>query len=162
MPAGHMRYERHASAGIIVFYRSADGLQFLLLLSRLTKRPLWEFPKGGVDAGESPLDAALRELREETGLTAGDVTLVPSFERTEDYRFTTGKGSDRTIIRKQVTYFLAEARHQEVSISTDEVSEFEWVDQAIAEKRIRYPERRRMLKEAISVLEGGGDRLAVE
>ena len=32
----------------------------------------WEIPEGGVPAGESPLDGAIRELREETGVTATD------------------------------------------------------------------------------------------
>src|SRR4051812_42639394 len=70
-----MRYRRDVSAGIIVFHRSPEGCRFLLLLSRLTKRPLWEFPKGGVDEGETVLQAALRELQEETGLEPGDVSM---------------------------------------------------------------------------------------
>lgn len=38
--------------------------------------PAWQMPQGGIDDGETPKAAALRELREETGVTAGHVTLV--------------------------------------------------------------------------------------
>lgn len=37
--------------------------------------PAWQMPQGGVDAGETPRDAALRELWEETGVTADLVTI---------------------------------------------------------------------------------------
>lgn len=37
--------------------------------------PAWQMPQGGIDAGETPQEAALRELREETGLRAQDVIL---------------------------------------------------------------------------------------
>ena len=103
-----MRYQRHRSAGVIVFRRQGSECLVLLVLSRLTKRPLWEFPKGGVDQGETMLQAALRELFEETGLHESDVRLVPEFERTEDYRFTSGRSEQRSLIHKQVTYFVAE------------------------------------------------------
>jgi putative (di)nucleoside polyphosphate hydrolase len=38
----------------------------------------WQMPQGGIDEGEAPLDAALRELREETGVT--DVSLIAQLE----------------------------------------------------------------------------------
>jgi putative (di)nucleoside polyphosphate hydrolase len=38
--------------------------------------PAWQMPQGGVDPGESPRDAALRELWEETGVTQGLVEVV--------------------------------------------------------------------------------------
>ena len=38
--------------------------------------PAWQMPQGGIDEGEKPKTAALRELREETGIGAGDVALL--------------------------------------------------------------------------------------
>jgi 8-oxo-dGTP pyrophosphatase MutT (NUDIX family) len=143
-----MRYRRDVSAGIIVFHRSPDGCRFLLLLSRLTKRPLWEFPKGGVDEGETVMEAALRELHEETGLAAGDVSMCEGFQHKEDYRFTSGKGEERILIRKAVTYFLAEANRTEVTLSAHEASDYVWLPLPEALTKVRYAARRRMLEAA--------------
>jgi 8-oxo-dGTP pyrophosphatase MutT (NUDIX family) len=143
-----MRYRRDISAGVIVFHRAASGCTFLLVLSRLTKNPLWEFPKGGVDQGESRQDAALRELLEETGLAPEDVRVVPGFERKEVYRFSAGQGDERILVHKEVTYFLAESTHTDVRISITELSEFAWLDLAEARKRIRYAARRAILEAA--------------
>jgi putative (di)nucleoside polyphosphate hydrolase len=41
-----------------------------------TDLPAWQMPQGGIDEGESPLDAAYRELEEETGVGRGHVSLV--------------------------------------------------------------------------------------
>jgi putative (di)nucleoside polyphosphate hydrolase len=38
--------------------------------------PAWQMPQGGIDAGETPVEAALRELREETGVRRRDVTVL--------------------------------------------------------------------------------------
>lgn len=133
---------------MIVFTRSGGTCRFLLLLSKLTKRPLWEFPKGGVDEGETPLIAAMRELEEETGLRSEDVRLVDGFERREEYRFTSGKGEGRSLIRKQVTYYLAEAMREDVRVSPSETSEHAWLELDAALKKIRYKERRAMLQDA--------------
>ena len=143
-----MRHQRHRSAGIIVFRRDGEACLFLLILSRLTKRPLWEFPKGGVDEGETVREAALRELFEETGISAEEVTLIPEFERTEDYRFTSGRSDRRSLIHKQVTYFLAETRKTAITLSAKESSEYAWLTLADALKRLRYKERRKLLQDA--------------
>lgn len=56
---------RRFSAGVVVVHVPADAaIQYLLL--RAYKN--WDFPKGLVEPGEQPLDAALREVREETTL----------------------------------------------------------------------------------------------
>lgn len=147
-----MRHQRHRSAGVIVFRREGSECKVLLVLSRLTKRPLWEFPKGGVDEGETVLQAALRELFEETGLTADDVRLIPDFERTEDYRFTSGRTEKRSMIHKQVTYFLAETEKAEIVLSVEESSEFAWLSLPDAARRLRYKERRRLLQDAATAV----------
>jgi 8-oxo-dGTP pyrophosphatase MutT (NUDIX family) len=132
-----------------VFHHDDAGrCLFLLVLSRLTKRPLWEFPKGGVDGDETLLQTALRELQEETGIPQEDLRVVPGFEWSESYRFTSGREAERTLIHKQVTYFLAESRNTKVTLSESEISEFAWLELEIASKRIKYPERRKMLREA--------------
>jgi 8-oxo-dGTP pyrophosphatase MutT (NUDIX family) len=143
-----MRYRRDRSAGVIVYHRAEDGCRFLLLLSRLTKRPLWEFPKGGVDAGETLAQAALRELQEETGMSGDDIRLVPGFQHREEYRFTSGKGEGRTLIRKEVTYFLAEAVVTEVRLSAHEASQFAWLPLPEALRKLKYRARRDMLTAA--------------
>ena len=146
-----VRHQRHKSAGVIVFRRAgAAGAEclFLLVLSRLTKRPLWEFPKGGVEKGETVLEAALRELTEETGIPASDVRLIPDFQRTEDYRFTAGDDGRRTLIHKQVTYFLGETTRSDVVLSAKESSEFAWLNLQDAMKRLRYSKRKRLLTDA--------------
>lgn len=143
-----MRYRHDISAGVIVFHRGEAGCRFLLVLSRLTKRPLWEFPKGGVDEGESLQEAAMRELLEETGLRPDDVRMVPGFERREEYRFTTGDNNRKTLIRKEVTYYLAEALRTEVRIAEAEASEYAWLSLKDALRKLRYPGRRALLEEA--------------
>jgi 8-oxo-dGTP pyrophosphatase MutT (NUDIX family) len=143
-----VRHRRDVSAGVIVFHRSPEGCSFLLLRSKLTRRPLWEFPKGGVAAGETLASAAWRELEEETGLSPSDVRLVPAFERTEDYRFTAGDGEERTTIRKQVTYYLAEAMRTDIRISAEEASRYAWLPLDVARRRLRYAARRAILNEA--------------
>jgi 8-oxo-dGTP pyrophosphatase MutT (NUDIX family) len=65
---GKRKPEREVSAGGIVFRRDATGvIRFLLIKDSYDN---WGFPKGHLEASESPAAAALRETEEETGLHA--------------------------------------------------------------------------------------------
>jgi 8-oxo-dGTP pyrophosphatase MutT (NUDIX family) len=57
-------HARRFSAGVVVVHTMGPAVQYLLL--RAYKN--WDFPKGLVERGEQPLDAAVREVREETTL----------------------------------------------------------------------------------------------
>ena len=61
--------------------KKADGARVLVLRAYR----YWDFPKGMVDAGEAPLQAALRELGEETGLRDAHLAWGEAFYQTERY-----------------------------------------------------------------------------
>lgn len=141
-----MRREHHQSAGIVL-YRQLEERQYLLLRSALTRRPVWEFAKGGIEPGEGEVEAAERELREETGLRFGDYVLRDGFREMERYHFTRGSGEAQLLIFKQVTYFLAEWLQGDVRISR-EASRYAWVSAEQAHRLLRFPEKRRVLARA--------------
>jgi 8-oxo-dGTP pyrophosphatase MutT (NUDIX family) len=138
--------ESHRSAGIVLF-RDGEQRSFLLLRSALTRRPVWEFPKGAIETGETHLEAAERELQEEAGLGPGDYEVITGFRAEERYFFTRGEGSARRLIQKQVSYFLAEWHRGEVKISR-EATRFEWATLQEAQRLLRFPEKRRVLASA--------------
>jgi bis(5'-nucleosidyl)-tetraphosphatase len=141
-----MKRESHHSAGVVLF-RQGPERRYLLLRSALTRRPVWEFAKGAVEPGETELEAAVRELEEETGLTPADYSLHDGFVEEERYFFTRESGDERRLIRKRVTYFLAEWHQGEVRISR-EASRFLWAPAAEAQRLLRFPEKRKILSAA--------------
>lgn len=143
-----MTPRRDRSAGVLLFRRDAAGPRFLLIRSKVTRRPLWEFPKGGIDEGEASREAALRELEEETGVAPGEVQLMDGFEEVERYRFTVGTGAGRTIVHKEVVYYLGETEKRQVKLSPSEASRYEWLSFEEARRRVRYKQRRRILDQA--------------
>jgi 8-oxo-dGTP pyrophosphatase MutT (NUDIX family) len=95
------------SAGVIPFHLDGDQRpQYLVLHSATVRNPRakWEFPKGGMEAGETPRDTAAREFTEETGLT--DWAFREGFERSLSYTYIR---RGRKVI-KTVTYYLVEVR----------------------------------------------------
>lgn len=69
------------SSGVVVVHGAKGGMQILLL--RAYKN--WDFPKGMVEPGETPLDAALREVCEETTLEKLDFDWGTDFVETGPY-----------------------------------------------------------------------------
>ena len=69
------------SAGVIPLRRTAEGWRILVL--RAYKN--WDFPKGRVEPGEEPIDAAKREATEETGLTQFEFPFGDVYRETLPY-----------------------------------------------------------------------------
>jgi 8-oxo-dGTP pyrophosphatase MutT (NUDIX family) len=93
------------SAGVIPYQKNGDqGLLYLVLHSATVRNPRakWEFPKGGMESGESTRQTAAREFQEETGLV--DWSFRDGFEKSLSYTYIR---RGRKVV-KTVTYYLAE------------------------------------------------------
>ena len=113
---------RILSSGIVVVRWERDHYEYLLLRAY----NYWDFPKGMVEAHESPLEAAIREVEEETTLTGLRFRWGDVYRETHPYN----QG------RKVARYYIAEAVNPEVGLPDNpelgrpEHSEFRWVDRA--------------------------------
>jgi 8-oxo-dGTP pyrophosphatase MutT (NUDIX family) len=142
-----LRRRTQRAAGIVLYRNVGEGRLYLLVRSALTRRPIWEFPKGGVEAGETDPEAAERELQEEAGLRAGDYEVVEGFREEERYVFTQGGGMGRTLIVKHVVYYLARAHTDHVEIS-HEAEDYRWVSADEGQRLLRFPGKRHVLQRA--------------
>ncbi len=127
---------RERSAGFILF-RNERGRRYLLL----DYGRHWDYPKGHLKKGETDLEAAERELREETGLEPSRV--APGFAREIRYFFRSGK----KLIDKTVVFFIGEVEDDRVKLS-DEHVDYAWLDFESAIDRLTYPNAKEILRAA--------------
>lgn len=124
---------RTQSAGIVIIRYEQKKAKVLLMRAY----NYWDFPKGGVEKEENKLMAAIREVKEESGIDQLDFNWGKCFYETEPY----GKN------RKVVSYFLAETTQEEIVMGINpgaekpEHEEYRWVDfeegKSLAGERIR-------------------------
>ncbi len=131
--------KREFSAGGLVVRPAKKGVEAAVIH---THKNAVALPKGHPDKGEDALAAALREVREETGLTAkaagdalGDV----------EYWYM-HKGKKRL---KTVTFFLMDYVNGDVADHDDEVESAEWVPLAELPERLTFEGERNIAREAI-------------
>jgi len=113
------------SAGIILTTIGYKSIGNKVLLLRHAAGH-WDFPKGNIEFGETEVQAASRELREETGI--GRFRLLPNFKHTITYYY---RRNQRTIFKK-VTLFLGTTTERKIILS-DEHVDFSWkyLDQSL-------------------------------
>jgi len=143
------RHER--SAGFICFRRRGNDVPGNIEYLLLDYGRHWEYAKGHVNRGESDLDAAVRELREETGIT--DVHVVEGFRHELVYFF---RDRRKGLIRKTVVFFLAETSvgDDEVLLSEEHIA-FAFLPYEEAVKRVTFAGARQVLRAAHERLTGG-------
>ena len=103
----------------------------------------WRLPKGKLRAGETPPQAAVREVEEEIGITAEAHELVG---RTE-YGYVEPQTSRR--VRKQVLYYLMRlAEQQSITVESPTFDQGRWVPMTDAQRLLTFDSERHIVREA--------------
>ena len=136
-----METKKEVSAGGVVYRRRRGGIQIALAARRTRRGDLvWGLPKGAIEPGESPEGAALREVREETGLEASIEDPLGSIRY-----FYVWEG---VRIRKVVHFFLMRRTGGNVRFHDDEMEDVRWFPLAEALRRAAYKGERDVLDRA--------------
>ena len=136
------------SCGVIPFRKEKGEIRYLMVRQ---SNGCWSFPKGHMERGESEIQTALRETREEAGL---EPVLVPGFRETVEY-------DTRMQSHKVVVLFLGEV-HGEPRVDHREIREYRWVTAEEAKQEM-MPEQHPLLDRAQAYLEGrNGENLHLQ
>lgn len=142
MPASNYRTVEQVSAGGAVF-REIDGRDELVIV-RIIPSGRWQLPKGLVDEGETNEQAAVREVREEGGVTgeliapAGKVVLWYYGDR----------DGERVRFHKQVHFYLLRYVSGSVEDHDHEVAEARWVTPETAGAMLTFRNEKEIVEKA--------------
>jgi len=136
-----MKTRSEVSAGGVVYRRVGDAIEVALAARRTRRGELaWGLPKGEIEPDETAEQAAVREVREETGLEAeieaslGDIRYFYVWEGVR--------------IRKAVRFFLMRATGGDVSLHDHEMEDVRWFPLSGALRRAAYRGEREVLERA--------------
>lgn len=132
------------SAGGVIYRKNNEKYSFVLILDAYDK---WTFPKGKVEKGDSFEDTAVRELREETGLT--DLKIIDYLDEKE----VTINNPDEEPQSKLIKYYLLESKKGYIKIpNIKELKDVRWFSKEEALERIDYPNAKKVFEKAIQIL----------
>ena len=132
--------EHEHSAGAIIF-RENKEIKYLFLVY---EKGYLDFPRGNIEKGESEVEAAKREVFEETGLK---VEFIPGFKAETSWFYK----KDGKLVKKTVVYFLAKTDKKEIKISWEHKG-YEWLTFEEAMERLKFENTKEILKKANNFL----------
>ena len=132
------------SAGIVL-YRSDDNSSNLILLLHYGNGH-WDFPKGNIEVNETQIQAAVRELEEETGINR--FRLVPGFKETLVYNYKKKSAQ----VAKTVTFYLGITTISKVVLSSEHIG-YVWLTYQESVKILTYDNAKNLLTQANMIFE---------
>ena len=135
------------SAGGVIFKKEADTFEVALIAMK--NKTVWTLPKGIIDKGEQPEESAVREIKEETGLTGKIIDALGD----KSYWFYLK--NENAKCRKTVSYFLLQYVAGNIGDYCWEVDEAKWFALDDAIKQVSYKSDREILEKAKEKLAHG-------
>ena len=126
------------SAGIVLFRNASAKNEFLWLNY---PQGHWDFVKGKIEQGETPRETALRETKEETGIS--DIEFIDGFEESVEYDFRFKKED----IHKKVIFFLAKTSEKNIKLS-HEHNDYLWLEYNDTLKKTTFENAKIVLSKA--------------
>ena len=134
--------EQQVSAGGVVYQRRSTGVEVAIIKVGPIIR--WQLPKGIVDEGETPEEAAIREVREEAGIVA---KIEAPLEKIE-YWYVSGGKTGRIRYHKFVHFYLMKYRSGTTDDHDHEVLEARWVPILDACRMLSFESERKLVEKA--------------
>lgn len=128
---------REISAGAVLF-RHNQEIKYLLLHYESGH---WDFPRGGIEKGESEEETARREIWEETGIE--DLEFIPGFREKTFWFY---RREEETIY-KEAIFLLAQTKTEEVKLSFEHKG-YKWLNYEEAEKQLTFKNGKVILEKA--------------
>ena len=138
------------SSGAILFSINNESTKLVFLLLHYASGH-WDFPKGNIESGEDEVQAAYREIFEETGIQ--NVRFLKGFRKKIQYHYIRGNKS----IRKEVIFYIARTNTKEIMLSNEHVG-YAWKDYNQALNQLTYKSAKNLLTEVKMYLETNNNK----